>query len=81
MCKHNKNYQIVEIMNASHARTACDGKPDEVDHLGRPIGYNEMEDIQYYIFRCNDCPVTRKFRSLGVERPVFIKNAIDVLFP
>lgn len=81
MCKHNSNFEIVEIMEASHMRRAVNGKPEDLDQYGRPIGFNEMEDIQYYIFRCNECKAERKFKSLGAERPVFIKKAIAVLFP
>lgn len=81
MCNHSKNFEIIEVMHATHLRRAIDAKPDELDQYGRPVGYNEMEDIQYYIFRCSDCNTERKFRSLSAEKPIFIKNAISVLFP
>ena len=81
MCKHNKNFEIVEIMYATHSRRATNGAADELDQYGQPIGYNEIEDIEYYIFRCNDCGRNRKFKSLSAERPAYIKTAISVLFP
>ncbi len=81
MCNHDKNFEIIEIMHASHSRRAISGVPEDLDQYGRPVGYNEMEDIQYYIFRCNECKAQRKFRSLADEKPVFIKKAIAVLFP
>lgn len=81
MCKHTKNFEIIEIMHASHSRRAINGQPDELDQYGRPIGFNEIEDIQYYLFRCNDCNVERKFKTLAAEKPIYIKTAIGVLFP
>lgn len=81
MCKHNENYEIIEMMHASHARRAVNGNPEELDIYGRPLGYNEIENIQHYIFRCNDCKKEQKFKSLSAEKPMFIKNAISILFP
>lgn len=81
MCKHDKNFEIIEVMHATHLRRAVDGTPDELDAHGRPVGYNEMEDIQYYIFRCNDCRAERRFLTLSAEKPIYVKNAIVVLFP
>lgn len=81
MCNHSKNFEIIEIMHASHARRAVDAKPDELDQYGRPLGYNEIEDIQHYYFVCTDCGIKRKFKSLSVEKPAFIRAAVAVLFP
>ena len=81
MCNHTKNFEIIEVMHATHSRRAVSGKPDDLDAYGRPVGYNEMEDIQYYIFRCNDCQAERKFKTLAAEKPIYIKNAIGILFP
>lgn len=81
MCNHAKNFEIIEVMHATHSRRAVGGKPDDLDACGQPIGYNEMEDIQYYIFRCNDCKAERKFPTLAAEKPIYLKNAIGILFP
>ena len=81
MCNHAINFEIIEIMYASHMRRAEGGKPGDIDEDGKPFGYNEMEDIQFYIFRCNDCKMERRFRTLSAEKPIYVKNAIGVLFP
>ena len=81
MCIHQKNFEIIEIMNASHSRRAVNGEPEDLDQYGRPTGYNEIEDIQYYIFRCNDCQKEHQFKSLAATSPIFVKNAIAILFP
>lgn len=53
MCKH-KNGELIEFMNATHARDFINGKLDA-------IGYNEVGDIRFYQFRCVDCRKTWKF--------------------
>lgn len=80
MCKHNKNFAIDEVMTAYHTRLAVDGRPDELNEFGQPVGYNEMGDIKYYIFRCMDCGKEKRFPYLGAG-PVFVKNAVEILFP
>ena len=80
MCKHNKNFEIDEIMTALHTRRAVNGCPDELNKFGMPIGYNEMGDIQHYIFRCLDCGIEKRFPYLG-SGPNFIKRAVEILFP
>lgn len=81
MCNHAKNFEIIEVMRATHLRRAVSGNPDGLNAYGKPIGYNEVGDIQYCIFRCNDCKAERRFPSLAAEKPIFIKKAIDILFP
>ena len=81
MCKHKTNFEIIEIMNASHLRRAVGGEPGDIDKDGKPFGYNEIEDIRYYIFRCSDCNMEKRFPSLSTEKPLFVKNAIAILFP
>lgn len=81
MCNHSKNFEIIEVMHATHSRRAVCGNPEDLDAYGRPIGYNEVEDILYYIFRCNDCRMQRKFSTLSEQKPIYLKKAIGILFP
>lgn len=81
MCNHLKNFEIEEVMSAVHCRRARDGNPEDVNDYGEPEGYNEIGDIQYYIFRCLDCQREQRFDHLSVDGPEFIKHAVSVLFP
>jgi hypothetical protein len=75
-CRHDKNYEIIELMDAYHIRTAEDGVARDAD-----MGYNEMGNIRHYVFNCLNCNKRTTFPHLYVEKPVFIKKAIDVLYP
>lgn len=54
MCKH-KNGSLIEVMDATHERQFTDGELDKV-------GYNDVGNIQHYVFTCSDCRKHWKFQ-------------------
>lgn len=81
MCRHDKDFTITEISAAEHQRYAIDGRAADFDQFGNIIGNNEMGNILYYVFACNICGVRKRFQTLSSQRPLYIRKAIEVLFP
>lgn len=69
MCKH-RNGELIEVMDATHSRELSNGELDA-------IGYNEVEDIRFYLFRCFDCH--REWRFYPNTRLRWLRAIYDQL--